>query len=170
MIAFGMRPTVHMLLVVLAALTASCAVASDARISGHKDLVTYVMPSGWNNERFANGRHYQRADDPDNKAILAVMPEVRDEYMTLEQTRTGRTGVHEVQGHKQVYSAETQINEFEVWESIYAANIRGDDVIMHDFMMFSATRVVEVHLIAGVEDYQAFLPDLRAVVASVQVN
>ncbi|XOV83495.1 MAG: hypothetical protein ACFHXK_22005 [bacterium] len=159
-----------LLLLVFSTLMVTVTTAADERRTDPDKLVSYIMPLEWNNTHFANGRHFQRADNPANKAILAVVPEVRDEYMTLEQTRSGRSRVHEIQGRKQVYSAVKQINEFEVWEAIWEANIRGDDVIMHDFMMFSDTRLVEVHLIASTVDYPEFLPDLRKVVASMRVN
>lgn len=144
--------------------------SAEVRRTDPDNLVSFRLPALWNDDHFANGRHFQRADRPDDKAILAVLAELREHYPTLEQIRTGRTGVHQTQGHRQVSSDEKQINGFDVWEAVYTANVRGDDVIMHDFMMFSDTRFIEVHLIAAEADYETYLPDLLAVVDSMRVN
>lgn len=157
------------LLVALILLTviAICS-AAETRRSDPDNLVSYVLPDGWDDQRTGNGRHFTRAGLPDDPNFLGVLPRARDDYSSLENIRRDRSAVHAAQDHRQRSSQVRRVNGFEVWESIYDAQIRGQAVVFHDAMMFSDDLVIEVHLNASKRDYADFAPDLQLVVESMQ--
>ncbi len=138
------------------------------RLSEPKGLVTFDMPDGWDNERFSNSRHFTRDGLSDDPNILAVVPERRDEYMTLKKMSEGRKQVHASQEHRLVSEKIVRINEFEVWEAVYKAKIRSRDVVLHTYLMFSDTLMVEVHLNSSQDVYEKYLPDLHSLAKSVR--
>lgn len=145
----------------------SSSAAQAERITEPKGLVTFDMPDGWSNDRFKNGRHFTRTGSSDDPNILGVVPEERDKYMTLQAMSEGRKHVTTMQDQRQVFEKVTRMNGFDVWESVTEANIRGQDVVFHTYLMFSDALMVDVHLNASKPVYKEYLPDLRSLVQSV---
>ena len=163
------RMLLPLLLSILPAFTGSGAArADDASRTDPKNLVKYTMPAGWTNDRMKNGRHYTRVGLPEDPNMLAVIPELRDAYMTMEKMRAGRQSVHAAQEHRQISEKMSSFNGFEVWEAVFEATIRGQPVVMHTYLLISDTLMVDVHLNASKDVYARYLPDLRKVVRSVQ--
>ncbi|MEZ5459965.1 MAG: hypothetical protein R3E65_11870 [Steroidobacteraceae bacterium] len=161
--------------VIISLLAASLALASigsshagDAPRTDPKQLVEFMLPSGWTHERMKNGRHFTRVGMPEDPNMLAVIPEPRDEYMTMVKMRDGRKRVHAAQGHRQVSEAMQSFNGFEVWEGVFEATIRGQPVVMHTYLLISDGLLVDVHLNASKGVYADYLPDLRELVRSVR--
>ncbi len=145
----------------------TCGVAHADRQTDPKGLVSFDMPDGWSNDRFKNGRHFTRAGLPDDPNILGVVPEERDEYMTVEAMSDGRKKVAARQEHRLVREKVTRINGFEVWEAVHEARIRGQDVVLHTFLLFSDALMVDVQLNASKPVYEEYLTDLRSLVKTV---
>ena len=156
----------------------SLAACSDAQQSPqieatHTDadgLIEYAMPDGWANTRISSGNHFTRDDRPDDPAVLGVIPMRRGSAPSIEQVQEGTAGKHEIQGHEMVMEEVSELNGFSVWEAVYEAEIRGQEVILHDYFLFTDELQVEVHLNAAREEYEDFLPDLRTVVGSVRAR
>ncbi len=145
--------------------------AGDVRadqMSDREGLVTFDMPSGWSNDRFNNGRTFTRKGLADDPNILAVVPERNDGYMTIEKMSEGRNNVHAAQEHRLIREKTYRLNGFEVWEAVHEAEIRSQDVVMHTYLMFSDTLMVDVHLNASKNVYKKLLPDLRKLAKSVR--
>ena len=161
--------------VTIAWTTAAC---SDAQQSSHiavthsdaAGLIEYGMPDGWTNTRISTGNHYTREGRPDDPAVLGVIPMRRGSVPSIEQVKEGTAGKHEIQGHEMIMEETSDMNEFSVWEAVYEAEIRGQDVILHDYFLFTDELQVEVHLNTTREEYEDFLPDLRTVVGSVRAR
>jgi hypothetical protein len=90
--------------------------------------------------------------------------------VTIEQVQEGTRGKHEIQGHAIVRESTTDKNGFTVWEAVYEAHIRDDDVIYHDFFLFADGLLVEINLNTRKKDYDSYVDDLLAVVDSVSAN
>ncbi len=144
--------------------------ASAERLGEPKGLVTFEMPGEWSNDRFGNGRHYTRDGSSDDPNILAVVPELKDEYMTLETMSKGRKQVNLAQDHRLVSERVHRINGFDVWEAVYEAEIRSQNVVFHTYLMFSDTLMIDVHLNASKDVYKTYLPDLRRLAHSVRAR
>lgn len=156
-------------LIALSLLSTNLAAAEPERHSDPKGRVlSYVLPAGWDNERFNNGRNFTRTGILDDSNILGVIPRERDAYSTLENIRRDRSAVNAVQNHIQRSSKVYDLNGFQVWEAIYDAQIRGRNVVFHDVMIFSDNLMIEVHLNASKPVYESYLPDLQTVVLSMR--
>lgn len=142
----------------------------EATESDADGLIEYAMPEGWTNTRISSGNHFSRADEIDDSAILGVVPRKRGSAPSVDEVRIGTTSKHEFQGHKLITEETSNMNGFFVWEAVYEAEIRGRDVILHDYFLFSEELQVEVHLNAARERYEEFLPDLRTVVGSIRAR
>lgn len=162
-----MKSIINALLLVAVVFIGFSGVAQAERLTEPKGLVTFDMPDGWSNDRFKNGRHFTRAGSSDDPNILGVVPEERDTYMTLEAMSEGRKKVIAMQEQRQVFEKVTRINGFDVWEFVAEAHIRGQDVVLHTYLLFSDALMIDVHLNASKPVYKEYLPDLRSVVQSV---
>lgn len=142
--------------------------AADVPRTDPSKLVQFTLPAGWTDERMKNGRRFTRVGLPEDPNILAVIPEVRDEYMTVASMSEGRKRVHATQGHRQISEAMHSFNGFQVWEGVFEATIRGQPVVMHTYLLVSKTLLVDVHLNASKGVYPEYVADLRALVRSVR--
>ena len=133
-------------------------------------LIEYAIPDGWTNTRISTGNHFTRDDRLDDPAVLGVIPMRRGSVPSIEQLKEGTAGKHEIQGHEMIMEAVSELNGFSVWEAVYEAEIRGQEVTLHDYFLFTDELQVEVHLNAAREEYENFLPDLRTVVGSVRAR
>ena len=140
----------------------------EANRSDEDGLIRYGMPAGWTNTRISSGNHYTRAGVPEDPTILQVTPRVYDPSVPIEQFQEGTRGKHEIQGHAIVRESTIEKNGFTVWEAVYEAHARGDDLMFHDFFLFADGLLVEVSLGARKDDYDSYVGDLRAVVDSVR--
>jgi len=162
-----------LILTIAMAMTAACdgagsASGLDANRSDEDGLIRYGMPEGWTNTRISSGNHYTREGMPEDPTILQVAPREHHPSVSIEQFQEGTRGKHEVQGHTIVRESTGDKNGFTVWEAVYAANVRGDDVIFHDFFLFADGLLVEVSLGTHEEQYDSYIGDLQAVVDSVR--
>ena len=132
-------------------------------------LIRYAMPDGWTNTKISSGDHYTRVGVEDSP-VLAVVARQRTSAPTVQQVQEGTRGKHEVQGHTLIKESTRTQNEFTVWDAVYEASLRGQEVVLHDVYLFSDALQVEVTLNASRQDHEKFAPDLQAVVESVQVN
>lgn len=140
----------------------------DANRSDEDGLIRYGMPAGWTNTRISSGKHYTREDMPEDPTILQVAPREHHPSVSIEQFQEGTRGKHEIQGHAIVRESTTEKNGFTVWEAVYEAHVRGDDVIFHDFILFADGLLVEVSMGTRKQDYDSYVGDLVAVVNSVR--
>jgi hypothetical protein len=140
----------------------------EANRSDEDGLIRYGMPEGWTNTRISSANHYTRADMPEDPTILQVTPRNYHPAAPIEQFQEGTRGKHEIQGHAIVRESTKVKNGFTVWEAVYEAHARGDDLIFHDFFLFADGLLVEVNLGTRKEDYDNYVGDLLAVVDSVR--
>lgn len=164
-----MKNYINVLTLIIATCTAlmTCTVTQAERITDPKGLVTFEVPDGWDNLRFKNGRHHTRSNSADDPNILAVVPEERDKYMTIEVMSKDRKYAYAAQEQKLVFEKTSRFNDFDVWESVVEAHIRKEDVVFHTFLMINDTMVVDVHLNASKSDYKKYLPDLHSLFKSI---
>jgi|GEM_PF-2977207 len=140
----------------------------EANRSDEDGLIRYGMPEGWTNTRISSGNHYTRAGMPEDPTILQVTPREYHSAVPIEQFQEGTRGKHEIQGHAIVRESTKEKNGFTVWEAVYEAHARGDDLIFHDFFLFGDGLLVEVSLGTREEDYANYAGDLSAVADSVR--
>jgi len=133
-------------------------------------LVRYAMPSEWTNTVISSGDHYTRVGESGDSPVLAVVARPRNSVPTIEQIQEGTKGKHVVQGHTLIEESTNEQNGFTVWEAIFEAKPRGQNVIYHDVFLFTDELQVEVNLNASRSDYEKLYPDLRFVADSVQLN
>jgi len=132
-------------------------------------LVRYAMPDGWTNTNISSGDHYKRVD-VEKSPVLAVVARQRSSVPTIQQVQEGTKGKHEAQRHTLTKESSRTQNNFTVWEAVYVATLRGQEVIFHDVYLFSDALQVEVSLNASRQDHEKFEPNLQSVVASVRAN
>ena len=149
---------------------ASSVPAIEADRTDEDGLIRYGMPEGWTNTRISSGNHYTREGMPEDPTILQVAPREHHPAVTIEQVQEGTRGKHEIQGHAIVRESTKDKNGFTVWEAVYEAHIRGDDVVYHDFFLFADGLLVEINLNTRKKDYDSYVGDLLAVVDSVRAN
>jgi len=142
----------------------------EANRTDEKGLIRYGMPEGWTNTRISSGNHYTREGMPQDPTILQVAPREHHPAVTIEQVQEGTRGKHEIQGHTIVHESTDDRNGFTIWEAVYAAHVRGDDLVFHDFYLFADGLLVEVNLNTYKKDHNSYVGDLRAVVESVIAN
>ena len=140
----------------------------EANRSDEDGLIRYGMPAGWTNTRISSGNHYTREGMPKDPTILQVTPREYHPSVPIEQFQEGTRGKHEIQGHAIVRESTTEKNGFTVWEAVYEAHARGDDLMFHDFFLFADGLLVEVSLGTRKEDHDSYVGDLLAVVDSVR--
>ena len=140
----------------------------EANRSDEDGLIRYGMPEGWTNTRISSGNHYMREGMPEDQTILQVTPREYRPAVPIHQFQEGTRGKHEIQGHALVRESLKEKNGFTVWEAVYQAHVRGDDLVFHDFFLFADGLLVEVSLGTRKEDYDKYVGDLVAVVNSVR--
>lgn len=136
--------------------------------SDEDGLIRYGMPEGWTNTRISSGNHYTREAAPEDQSILQVTPRAYQTSVSIEQFQEGTRGKHEIQGHALVRESMAEKNGFTTWEAVYEANVRGDDVIYHEFFLFTEGLMVEVSLGTLKRDHDRYVNDLVAVANSVR--
>lgn len=162
-----------LILTIAMVMTAACGGAGsapgiDADRGDEDGLIRYGMPEGWTNTRISSGYHYTREGLPEDPTVLQVAPRKRHPSVSIEQLQEGTRGKHEIQGHAIVRESTKDKNGFTVWEAVYEAHVRGDDVIFHDSYLFTDGLLVEVSLGTNKEFYDTYVGDLLAVVDSVR--
>jgi hypothetical protein len=127
------------------------------------------MTEGWTNTKISSGDHYTRVG-AEESPVLAVVARRRTSAPTVQQVQAGTKGKHEAQGRTLISESSRTRNGFTVWEAVYEANLRGQEVVLHDVYLFSDALQVEITLNASRLDHEKFESDLQAVAASVQPN
>ena len=132
-------------------------------------LIRYAMPGGWENTKISSGDHYTRVG-VEGSPVLAVVARQRTSAPTVQQVQEGAKGKHELQGHSLTTESTRMQSGFTVWEAVYVTSQRGQEIVLHDVYLFSNALQVEINLNASRQDHDKFVPDLQAVVKSVQVK
>lgn len=168
------RPSAPVLIVAMTLVVACGGTGSgpglEANRTDEEHLIRYGMPDGWTNTRISSGNHYTREATPEDPSILQVAPREHHSAVTIKQVQEGTRGKHEIQGHTIVHESTDEKNGFTVWEAIYEANVRGDDMVFHDFYLFTDGLLVEINLNTYKNLHERYVGDLRAVVDSVRAN
>ncbi len=158
------------LLSFMVVLLAAC---SDAEVVANRTdsdgLIRYAMPDGWTNTKISSGDHYTRVGIEDSP-VLGVVARRRTSAPSIQQVQDGTKGKHEMQGHALIKESTRTHNGFTIWETVYEANLRGQEAVLHDVFLFSTSLQVEVNLNAPRQDHDKFVSDLLAVVDSVKAN
>lgn len=132
-----------------------------------KNLVEYSIPAGWTNTRISTRNHFTREGRPNDATVLGVVATTLHSSITIEQIKEGTTGKHELQGRTRISEVDRSMNGFTVWETVYEAKIRTQEVIFHDIFLFAKNLQVVVNLNTTKTNYQSYLPGLLAVADSV---
>lgn len=160
-------------LLVLSSMILLLASCTDAEVVANRTdsdgLIRYAMPDGWTNTTLSSGDHYTRVGI-ENSPVLGVVARQRKSAPTVQQVKDGTKGKHELQRHVLIKESTRKQNGFTVWETVYEANLRGQEAVLHDVFLFSDSLQVEVNLNTPQQDYEKFVSDLRTVVSSVKVR
>lgn len=129
-------------------------------------LISFSLPEDWVLRNEANGMRFGRADTPEERTILSVIPKPHDPKVSLEQKREVSRMQIRQQGAEVMSDQSLSVSGFSAWETVYKMGSQ----TVHSAYLFSDEVYVQVMLVSKSEMYSNYVSDLESVVQSIRVN
>lgn len=131
-------------------------------------LVEFYLPPGWMDlPSSQKSRFVPEGADRDN-ALLGVIPTAEHRPPDIDWFWQNTIAKHEIQKQKLISETSSNLNGFEVREAIYEAERKGQQLIYHDYFLFSERLQIELHLNGTKEAYQRCAQDLITLAQSLR--